>query len=402
VAALPTRSAPPTALDRWLVRRVLAARGNPPVEIVLWNGERIRASREPTAARLAFRDRALLRELLLHGEVAFGDAYAGGRLEVEGDLVRLLEAAFAASDRTPRWARAAARLAAWRPRGASRRRAREYIHHHYDVGNDFYRLWLDEQMQYTCAYFRTPAATLEEAQRAKMDHVCRKLDLRPGESVLEAGCGWGTFAMHMAERYGVRVRAVNISEEQLAWAREEAARRGLGDRVEFCLEDYRDVRGRYDVFVSVGMLEHVGKAHYSTLGRVIDRSLGADGRGLLHFIGRARPSPFSPFMERRVFPGAYPPSLREMLLALEPWGFAVQDVENLRRHYARTLAHWLERFEKAADAIRDERLLRTWRLYLAGTMMSFRVGWAHLFQVLFARPGSDRLPATRDPLYAQA
>ena len=185
-----------------------------------------------------------------------------------------------------------------------------------------------------------------------MDLVCRKLRLKPGERVVEAGCGWGSLALFMARQYGVSVRAFNISAEQIAYARERARRKGLTDRVEFVEDDYRNVSGPYDVFVSVGMLEHVGAAGLPD-ARPRDRPLAdaTDGRGLLHFIGRNRPAPLNPWIRKRIFPGAYPPTLREVFEhVLEPQDLSVLDVENLRLHYAKTLEHWRQRFEAAVEA----------------------------------------------------
>jgi cyclopropane-fatty-acyl-phospholipid synthase len=220
--------------------------------------------------------------------------------------------------------------------------------------------------------------------------------------VLEAGCGWGALALHLARRHGVRVRACNVSVEQIAWARERARREGLEQRVEFVEDDYRNLAGRYDAFVSIGMLEHVGRDHYDDLCRVIDRTLTPEGRGLLHSIGRNRPSEFGPFVARRIFPGAYPPTLREMVGLLEPADLSVLDVENLRLHYARTLEHWLARFEVHRDSVAarfGERFVRMWRLYLAGSIAGFRTGTLQLFQVLFARGHSNAIPWTREDLY---
>jgi cyclopropane-fatty-acyl-phospholipid synthase len=226
-----------------------------------------------------------------------------------------------------------------------------------------------------------------------MELVCRKLDLRPGERVIEAGCGWGALARYMARHYGVRVRAFNVSCEQVAYARERTAREGLSDRVEFEEADYRTIDEPCDAFVSLGMLEHVGLRHFGTLGRVMDRVLSpVHGRGLLHFIGRSHPAALNPWIRRRIFPGAYPPALSEVMTGvLEPYGFAVTDVENLRAHYALTLAAWRECFDRAASDIGrtfDERFVRAWRLYLAGSEASFRTGSTELFQVLFTRPGA--------------
>ena len=282
-----------------------------------------------------------------------------------------------------------------RPGANSLKRSRHNISHHYDLGNDFYQLWLDEQMVYTCAYFPTPDATLEEAQAAKMDHVCRKVWLRPGETVVEAGCGWGSLARHMARHYGVQVQAFNISREQVRYARERAKAEGLEGRVEYVEDDYRNIAGRCDAFVSVGMLEHVGVDHYRELGGVIRRCLKPDGRGLVHSIGRNFPEPTSPWLEKRIFPGSYMPSLRELTGVFEPCGFSVLDVENLRLHYAKTLDHWLRRFEASADAIErcsTQRLVRAYRLYLAASMASFTAGGMQLFQVAFAPVGEQRHP----------
>jgi cyclopropane-fatty-acyl-phospholipid synthase len=368
---------------------------------VLWNGEPYGAPEGKAVARLRFRDRATLISVLRNPEMGFGDGYARGTLEVEGDLVGLLVDVFRARGATgPAWWLAG--LATRTLRRNTRRGSRDHVQHHYDLGNDFYALWLDDRMVYTCAYFPSPDLGLEDAQLAKMDHVCRKLRLRPGERVVEAGCGWGALALHMATHYGVRVRAFNISPQQVRFARERAKELGLVGRVEFVEDDYRSITGRYDAFVSVGMLEHVGRQNYRELGRVMDRCLGSDGRGLLHSIGRARPLPFSPWIEKRIFPGTYPPTLKEMVAIFEPHDFGVLDVENLRPHYARTLEHWLERFEGHREVVRqrfDDCFVRAWRLYLAGSIAAFRTGSLHLYQLLFARTANNDVPWTRRHLH---
>jgi len=255
-------------------------------------------------------------------------------------------------------------------------------------------------MVYTCAYFPEPEAGLERAQQAKMELVCRKLRLEPGETVVEAGCGWGALALHMARRYGVSVKAYNLSHEQIRYARERTAEQGLDRRVEFIEDDYRNIRGRFDAFVSVGMLEHVGLENYAALGATIDRSLVAGrGRGLLHFIGRNRQLPLNPWIVKRIFPGAYPPTLAETVDGvLAPRDFSVLDVENLRLHYAKTLEHWASRFEAAFDrvaAVQGEVMARAWRLYLAGSLAAFRTGSLQLFQVVFARGRDNGIPWRR-------
>jgi cyclopropane-fatty-acyl-phospholipid synthase len=284
------------------------------------------------------------------------------------------------------------------------RGSRRNIHHHYDIGTDFYKLWLDSQLVCTCAYFPSPDATLEEAQFAKMDHVCCKLQLRPGESIVEAGCGWGGLALHMAKYYGVFVKAFNISHDQILFARKRAEEERLSGQVEYVEDDYRNISGRFDVFVSVGMLEHVGREHYAELGRVIRRSIGEGGRGLLHFIGRNFPNPLNVWSRKRIFPGGYAPTLRQVMQVFEPWDFSVLDVENLRLHYAKTLEHWLDRFERSAHRVAGmfgPEFVRTWRLYVAGSQAVFRSGALQLFQILFAGPACQRIPWTRAHWYAK-
>jgi cyclopropane-fatty-acyl-phospholipid synthase len=398
--------APPTAIERWALRRLLRLAGNPPVHFVLWNSVPFAASDAPAVARLHVRDRRTLWQLLSNPELRFGDAYSRGDLEVEGDLVECLQAMYRAFPAVSEQNRVYRGLQRWRNRAGLNTLAGSLnnIHRHYDLGNDFFRRWLDEQMVYTCAYFPSPTLSLEQAQKRKMDYVCRKLRLQPGESVIEAGCGWGALARHMARHYGVRVRAYNISHEQILYARERAAAEGLAAQVEYVEDDYRNIRGRCDAFVSVGMLEHVGAGNYRTFGALIDACLAPHGRGLLHSIGRNQPCPMNAWIERRIFPGSYPPTLREMMTVLEPAGFSVLDVENLRLHYAKTLEHWLARFEAHSDEIgtaHGAHFTRAWRLYLAGSLAAFSSGWLQLFQVVFTRSTNNAIPWNRAHLYAQ-
>jgi cyclopropane-fatty-acyl-phospholipid synthase len=386
--------------DRWLLQRLADRMAPAPLRFAL-GPLTVGRPGSPPAATLRFRDRRAVLGLIRSPELHFGEAFAEGRIEVEGDLVAALEHAYRAlekHDRVP----ARARLRSWRLQ--SLRRSRSNVHHHYDLGNDFYRLWLDERLLYTCAYFESPEVPLEEAQVAKMDHICRKLGLRPGETVVEAGCGWGALALHMAREYGVQVLACNVSHEQIRYARSRAEREGLAGRVEFREDDYRRLDRRCDAFVSVGMLEHVGRRNYGELAAVIRRCLDPErGRGLLHFIGRDRPRPLNAWITDRIFPGAYAPALEEACQGvLVPAGQSVLDVENLRRHYELTLRHWRERYERAVAEGRvgfDERFRRTWRLYLAGSEAAFRVGSLQLFQVTFAPHGSNAVPWTRAGLY---
>jgi cyclopropane-fatty-acyl-phospholipid synthase len=390
-------------IEEFCLSRLSSKFRSVPVRLELWDGTTRLLSEGLPVATVRIHDRAALLGLVRRPELGFGEAYTAGRLDVRGDLVALFEAV----NRTM----AATRTSApWRgflrgPASDSARSSRDNVHQHYDLGNDFYRLWLDDEMVYTCAYFESPSIGLEDAQRAKLDYVCRKLRLRRGDRVIEAGCGWGALALFMAREYGATVRAYNISGSQLEYARDRAAREGLAGQVTFIDDDYRSIRGNCDVFVSVGMLEHVGSSHYAELGHVIHRVLDpARGRGLLHFIGRNSPAPFNAWTERHIFPGAYAPVLSEVLEGvLEPWALSVIDVENLRLHYARTLEHWRTRFERCTPRVRamfDESFVRTWRLYLATAEAGFTSGELQLFQLTFERAADNSRPSTRRPLYS--
>lgn len=398
-----------TPLDRWIARQMLAVVGNPPVVLSLWDGIAVTAPISHPVARLQYHSRTAMLKTIINPELYWGELYSNGQVSVEGDLVKFMEIIYSnLRESESRGANPLRKFLNWlghRRIANSQDKAKGNIYHHYDIGNDFYRLWLDtEEMQYTCAYFPDPAMSLEQAQVAKLHHVCRKLELEPGDTVVEAGCGWGGLALFMARHYGVRVTAYNISREQVAYAQQKAEREGLAHQIEYVLDDYRNISGKFDKFVSVGMLEHVGESDFRTLGRVIDGCLKAQGRGLLHTIGRIQPAPMNAWIERRIFPGAYPPSLSEMTEIFEPNRLAVQDVENLRLHYSKTLEFWLENYERHGEEIRsmmDDDFVRAWRLYLAGSIAAFNVGELQLYQVVFTRGRNNQLPWSRANLYSE-
>ncbi len=397
-----------SAINSWLVQKIYSSIGAPNLRIAVGNGKPYPPDATDAAATVRIDGWRTLASLALNPEIGFGDGYRDGRIEIEGDLVQFLETVLESKpeENAEGWrSRLFSRWLDWLQANTLRGSARN-IHQHYDLNVDFYKLWLDSKLVYTCAYFPEADATLEQAQIAKMDHICRKIRLQPGERVVEAGCGWGALALHMARHYGARVRAFNISHEQISVARDRAKREGLEKLVEFVEDDYRNIpthaSGHYDAFVSVGMLEHIGLHNYETLGQVIQRTIGENGRGLLHFIGRNRPHAFSPWIRKRIFPGAYAPSLAQSLAVLEPWNFSVLDVENLRMHYARTLEFWLDRFENAWNSVVKMfgvEFARAWRLYLAGSIAAFRVGNLQLFQIVFAGAKCRQIPWTRAHLY---
>ncbi len=393
-----------SAAEKWLFERLLRRLGNPAIRVVLWDGQQLATTDAPPVAVVRIGDRSALLGLLFNPALGFERRVHRGGLRSRATFSSSSGLSAAASGRRRHRTRrsAPASLSGSRDCTATRSAVRANVHHHYDITEAFYRLWLDEQLVYTGAYFSDPELTLEEAQRAKMDYVCRKLWLRPGEHVVEAGFGWGALARHMARHYGVRVDAYNLSHEQVLYARRRAEAEGLDSLVTFIEDDYRNIAGEFDVFVSVGMLEHVGRRHYRQLGEVIDRCLKPAGRGLVHSIGRDQSAAIDPWIQRRIFPGAYPPTLKEMMDVFQPKGFSVLDVENLRLHYAKTLEHWLNRYEANEQCVADmfdPPFVRMWRLYLAGSVVAFASGTLQLFQVVFTRPGANDIPWSRAWLY---
>jgi cyclopropane-fatty-acyl-phospholipid synthase len=354
---------------------------------------------------IRFTDRATPRRAAFNPALVLGEAYMGGQMVVEeGDIAAFLDLI----GRNTHWDDDdAARLALWRPWRRSRRwemwnwkrQARRNVAHHYDLSNRLFALFLDADLQYSCGYFPDPAMTLDAAQVAKKAHIAAKLDLRPGQRVLDIGCGWGGLALYLHEVAGVDVLGITLSEEQLDVARQRAVEAGVADRVRFELCDYRDVSGPFDRIVSVGMFEHVGPPNYRAFFERCRALLSPDGVMLLHTIGRADgPAPTDRWLARYIFPGGYVPALSQIAWVVEDARLWITDIEVLRLHYAQTLAHWYERVVAARaeiEALHDARFFRMWQFYLAGAMVAFRHD-AHLnFQIQLARR-RDALPLTRD------
>ena len=401
----PVRQQPPVrrrshALERQCVELLYRRIGRPAVQLVLWDGT-ILGDCCATTKRVVFHHPRGLRRLLTNPILGFCESYTAADIDVEGDLIAVLTELNRGLSRAggTTWN---PRLPPWLWGQHSLFESRRNVQNHYDLGNPFYQLWLDPQLVYTCAYYTSSEAKLEEAQTAKLDYVCRKLRLSPGETVVDAGCGWGALDLHLARHYGVTVRAFNLSPEQLDYARSRARAEGLQHRIEFIDDDYRNITGTCDAFVSVGMLEHVGPENYRGLGQLIGRILSPTGRGLIHSIGRNVARPLDPWTVKHIFPGAYVPSLMEMMTIFEHSDFSVLDVENLRLHYAKTCAEWFERFEEQSAKVAqmfDAEFVRMWRLYLAASSASFESGDLQLFQVVFARANHNQLPLTRTDWY---
>lgn len=379
-----------------------------PLRVRLWDGHQLDLGPEPQVT-LVVRDPQLLTRLARPSLDLLGSAYVEGAMDIHGPLetaIRLadnLAAALLGDPDTPPPARPAHDKAG----------DAEDIHYHYDLSNDFYRLWLDREMVYSCAYFETGTEDLDTAQQAKLRHLCRKLRLQPDDYLLDVGCGWGGLARFAAREFGARVFGITLSHEQLALARERVAAEGLQDRVQLEFLDYRDLPadGRFDKVVSVGMFEHVGHANLPLYFRTLQQAVKPGGLVLNHGItakhtdGRPVGRGGGAFIDRYVFPHGELPHLATAVARMSEAGLEVVDVESLRLHYARTLRFWSQRLEQnleEAARLVPERALRIWRLYLAGCAYGFQHEWINLHQILAVRPradGSHDLPWSRADLY---
>ncbi len=408
---------------------LVALLGDPlPVRFELWDGSTL----GPLGARgtLVLHGPDVLRRLIWSpGELGLARAFVSGDIDLHGDIVEAMQALGVAGDgdvRTwvraaPGLLRAAARLGALgrplppppeellRPRGRrhSLRRDAQVISHHYDVGNDFYRLVLGESMTYSCARFADPAYSLEEAQASKHELICRKLGLaeQPGMRLLDVGCGWGSLAIHAAREHGAHVVGVTISHEQAELARRRVVAAGLDGNVEIRLADYREVRGEtFDAVSSVGMFEHVGTARTAEYFGILRSLVRSEGRLLNHAISSVGGSVMEgrQFINRYVFPDGELLDVGESVLAMERAGFEVRDVESLREHYAATLRRWIANLERNWDeavALVGEGRARVWRLYMAGSVVGFTDGGINVHQVLGVVPsasGASGMPTSRD------
>jgi cyclopropane-fatty-acyl-phospholipid synthase len=348
---------------------------------------------------------------LISGDMlmSFGEAYMDGRVEVDGDLADLMSLALrsglmSATQTTQGFAAKALQSA---DKLRSLGRVRENIEHHYDLGNDFFSLWLDESLTYSCAYFQNTSNTLDEGQQQKIDHSLRKLRIQPNETLLDIGCGWGGLVMRAAERFGARATGITLSEEQHAGASALIEASGLQEQASVRLMDYAALAEegkQFDKIVSVGMIEHVGKEHLAEFTLDVMTMLKPGGLALLHLITGVKEGPINRWVEKYIFPGGYIPTLPEIITHLSERDLRIWDVENLAPHYRLTLDHWSERFERVVPKVLeqfDERFVRMWRLYLRVSSAAFREGVVEVHQILVSRGQPEELPLTRNDIYKE-
>lgn len=394
------------ALDPLITK--LQARGDLPLAIQLWNGARFELGMRPHIT-IHVRNSSALSYLLTPSLESLGEGYVQGALDFEGSVTDMIALASTMADRSIE------------PSGAMGRVLQMFNHHkaldaqsvqhHYDVSNDFYALWLDENRVYSCAYFPQGDETLAQAQSAKIDHILRKIMLKPGERLLDIGCGWGALALRAAQQWGAQVVGVTLSVQQFEFARACVAQAGLQSRIEIRLQDYRDVTETFDKITSVGMFEHVGLKHLREYFSQIRMRLKDGGLALNHGITSTDPdsgnAPWGAgnFIEKYVFPNGELPHISFALKQAQAAGLETLDVESLRRHYAKTLSLWSENYERAAPQIKQlvpELTYRVWRVYLAGCAYGFAQDWMSIYQILFCKTGAanqNSTPMSRAYMY---
>lgn len=391
-------------LEHWADR--IRNRSALPLRVDLWNGQQLNLSHELPQVVIRVPHASSLACLFTPSLSNLGAAYVEGKIDLEGNPRAIISVGNALATGVLKPEGKFSRIV--RKIRHSKKKDREAIQYHYDVSNDFYKLWLDENLVYSCAYFENGDEDLATAQIKKIDHILDKIQVRPGATLLDIGCGWGALVLRAASKYGAKCVGITLSENQAALAAERVAQAGLSDRIEIRLQDYRDVSGTYDRITSVGMFEHVGLRNLSGYFSKIQSLLADDGLAMNHGItstdSESGETPYGngEFIERYVFPHGELPHIGLALKAMQEGGLEVLDVENLRRHYAKTCGLWVDNFEARADEIKrlaGDRRYRIWRVYLAGCAYAFNQDWISLYQVVCAKAGRNPsgLPWSRRP-----
>ncbi len=356
--------------------------------------------------RIIFNEKLDINEIRKQPQLKLGEAYMRGDIDLEGNLKEVLKFGAKNVNRLMEDAGDYIPDDFWeRQKEASFEEQKEGVQDHYDLGNDFFKLWQDETMTYSCGYFKSKDDDLKKAQLQKIDHVLKKLNLQSGEKLLDIGCGWGSLAIRAVEQYGVKVLGITLSEEQVEGARKKVAEKGLEDSIEIREQDYRDLANQdveFEKIVSIGMFEHVGQEHIPEYFTAINNMLKDGGLSLLHSITHPKEQPTNAWLEKYIFPWGYIPSLREIIWELPEHNFLVQDVENTGFHYSLTAENWYDNYEEVTDEVEemfDEKFVRRWRLFLAGVVATFRYLDTTVHQVLFSKGKNIELPLTRDYMY---
>ena len=369
-------------------------------ELKLWDGSSEVYGQGEVKFKIIFNKPISKADIINDPSITLGEAYMTKKIDIEGSVQEVIESLY--NNKESFLCNSDKYASLLKMATNNIKNSKENIEFHYDIGNDFYKLWLDDTMTYSCGYFKSKNDSLTVAQKNKVEHILKKLDLKEGETLLDIGCGWGELIISAAKQYKVKAMGITLSSEQLAKVNERIKNEGLSDLVEVKLVDYRELKNRkFDKIVSVGMLEHVGQDHLSEYFRAIDNLLNDNGVSLLHCI-TGIVGGNNTWIDKYIFPGGYIPAISELINCMSERNFDVIDVENLRLHYGRTLEHWAENFENALTEIsktKDETFIRMWRLYLNACAASFNCGNINIHQFLFNKGVNNDLQWTRDYMY---
>ncbi|HUC87035.1 MAG TPA: cyclopropane-fatty-acyl-phospholipid synthase family protein [Candidatus Saccharimonadales bacterium] len=389
-------------VEKQLINAFLSRIRNGAVTIQYWDGTTVTYGSGKSGLKISFKSPKAVRAMLKNMTLGFGESYMDGLIEVEGPLDHLGK--LVDENRSAFLPLIATKLTHL-PSRNTRSRQKNQIQHHYDLGNDFYKLWLDKSMTYSCAYFTSTKVSLEQAQEAKRELLLRKLQLQKGQRMLDIGSGWGSLLIKAAQEYDITGLGVTLSKEQYEHSVAEAKRLGLDKKIKFELANYQDLSERsqqYDRIVSVGMFEHVGHRNQKRYFDLLQKLLVDDGLSVLHCICVPRETLTDPWIDKYIFPGGQIPSINHITKSLASNNFSLIDFENLRIHYAMTLDEWWRRYEKHKDKVikmYDERFYRMWQLWLASSSAGFRYGDLNLGQFVFTKGLNNNLPLTREHIY---